>query len=89
DRASVEPHSQSLITMFHMLEHVADPRRTLATIREWLLPGCGRLFVEVPNVLSTVQAPRHRFHYAHLYNYSAATLEAFGNAAGLRLVSST
>jgi 2-polyprenyl-3-methyl-5-hydroxy-6-metoxy-1,4-benzoquinol methylase len=89
ERASVEPQSQSLITMFHMLEHVADPRRTLATIREWLRPDSGRLFVEVPNVLSTVQAPRHRFHYAHLYNYSAATLEAFGRTAGLRAVSSS
>jgi 2-polyprenyl-3-methyl-5-hydroxy-6-metoxy-1,4-benzoquinol methylase len=89
ERARVEPQSQSVITMFHMLEHVADPRRTLATIRQWLVPDSGRLVVEVPNVLSAVQAPRHRFHYAHLYNYSAATLTAFGETAGLRLVSST
>jgi len=88
ERADVAPQSQSLITMFHMLEHVADPRRTLATIREWLVPDAGRLVVEVPNVHSLVQAPCHRFHYAHLYNYSVATLGAFGAAAGLRLVSS-
>jgi 2-polyprenyl-3-methyl-5-hydroxy-6-metoxy-1,4-benzoquinol methylase len=88
ERADVAPQSQSLITMFHMLEHVADPQRTLATIRGWLVPDVGRLVVEVPNVHSLVQAPRHRFHYAHLYNYSAATLGAFGASAGLRLVSS-
>ena len=88
ERADVAPQSQSLVTMFHMLEHVADPRRTLATIREWLIPDAGRLVVEVPNMHSLVQAPRHRFHYAHLYNYSVATLGAFGLAAGLRLVSS-
>jgi 2-polyprenyl-3-methyl-5-hydroxy-6-metoxy-1,4-benzoquinol methylase len=87
DRAQVGSHSQSLITMFHMLEHVTDPRRTLARISEWLVPGTGRLVVEVPNVLSTVQAPRHRFHYAHLYNYSIGTLAGFGAAAGLTLVS--
>jgi 2-polyprenyl-3-methyl-5-hydroxy-6-metoxy-1,4-benzoquinol methylase len=88
ERARVQPQSQSIVTMFHMLEHVADPRRTLATIRDWLVPQSGRLIVEVPNVLSVVQAPRQRFHYAHLYNYSVATLAAFGDTAGLRLVSS-
>lgn len=88
DRAEVTSGSCALITMFHMLEHVADPRRTLAIMREWLVPGTGRLVVEVPNVDATVQAPRHRFHYAHLYNYSAATLAAFGAAAGLSLVRS-
>ena len=61
---------------------------TMHTIRDWLIPDAGRLVVEVPNVHSLVQAPRHRFHYAHLYNYSVATLGAFGVAAGLRLVSS-
>ena len=88
EQAVVAPASQSLITMFHMLEHVTDPGRTLARIRDWLLPGSGRLVVEVPNVLSTVQAPRHRFHYAHLFNYSIPTLTGFGAGAGLTLVSS-
>ena len=88
DRAGVPPQSQSLVTMFHMLEHVTDPLRTLARIREWLVPGTGRLVVEVPNVLATVQAPRHRFHYAHLYSYSIDTLAGFGARAGLALVSS-
>ena len=45
--------------------------------------------VEVPNVASTVQAPSHRFHYAHLYHFTAATLAALGEAAGLRLVRTT
>ena len=71
--------------MFHMLEHVADPVGTLTTIRGWLAPA-GRLVVEVPNVNSTVQAPRHRFHYAHLYSYSVSTLEGLASRAGLRLL---
>jgi hypothetical protein len=33
-----------------------------------------------------MQAPAHRFHYAHLYYFSGATLGALGEAAGLRLV---
>lgn len=85
ESATVAPGSQRLITMFHMLEHAADPRRTLSTIRGWLAPE-GRLVVEVPSVDATVQAPAHRFHYAHLYNFTGATLAAIGEAAGLSVV---
>lgn len=87
DRAAVSPGSRHVITMFHMLEHVADPARTLAAVAAWLDPAEGRLVVEVPNVNSTVQAPRHRFHFAHLHSYSAATLEALGAKVGLAAVS--
>jgi 2-polyprenyl-3-methyl-5-hydroxy-6-metoxy-1,4-benzoquinol methylase len=87
ETADVEPGSQHVITMFHMLEHVADPGRTLAAIRRWLQPA-GRLVVEVPNIDSTVQAPAHRFHYAHLYNFNETTLAALGARVGLGLVES-
>jgi hypothetical protein len=40
----------------------------------------------VPNVESTVQAPSHRFHYAHLYHFSGSTLTALGEAVGLRSI---
>jgi 2-polyprenyl-3-methyl-5-hydroxy-6-metoxy-1,4-benzoquinol methylase len=82
DSAVVEPESQDVVTMFHMLEHVADPRSVLATIRGWLRPA-GTLVVEVPNIGSTVQAPNHRFHFAHLYNFNGATLGALGESVGL------
>ena len=85
ERAEVASGSQDVITMFHMLEHVADPVATLTTVRGWLAPS-GRLVLEVPNVNATVQAPRHRFHYAHLYSYSAATLVGLASRAGLRLL---
>lgn len=83
DTAEVVPGSQDVITMFHALEHVADPRGVLRVVRGWLKPR-GTVVVEVPNVESTVQAPAHRFHYAHLHSFSAATLAATGEAAGLR-----
>ena len=85
DRATITADSHDLITMFHSLEHVPDPVRVLRTVRGWLKKG-GLLVVEVPNIESTVQAPAHRFHYAHLYYFSGATLGALGEAAGLRLV---
>jgi 2-polyprenyl-3-methyl-5-hydroxy-6-metoxy-1,4-benzoquinol methylase len=83
--AVVSPDSQDLVTMFHALEHVPDPKAVLATVRGWLKKGAMAV-VEVPNVESTVQAPAHRFHYAHLHHFTGATLGALGEAAGLRLV---
>jgi SAM-dependent methyltransferase len=81
DTAVVEPASFDVVTMFHMLEHVANPGRVLEEVRGWLRQG-GALVVEVPNVESTAQAPRHRFHFAHLHSFSPATLAAFGESAG-------
>ena len=83
--ALVQPASQDLVTMFHCLEHVADPKAVLATVRNWLKPD-GHVVVEVPNVESRVQAPSHRFHYAHLYHFSGATLVALGEAVGLHAI---
>jgi SAM-dependent methyltransferase len=83
--AAVAPASQDVITMFHCLEHVPDPRGVLGSVRGWLKKG-GLLVVEVPNVEATVQAPGHQFHYAHLHHFSGTTLGALGEAAGLRLV---
>jgi SAM-dependent methyltransferase len=40
-----------LVTMFHVLEHVDDPRDTVESIRRWLSPG-GVLAVETPNIAS-------------------------------------
>jgi 2-polyprenyl-3-methyl-5-hydroxy-6-metoxy-1,4-benzoquinol methylase len=85
DTAVVTPASQDLVTMFHALEHVPDPKGVLATVRGWLKKG-GLVVVEVPNIESTVQAPSHRFHYAHLHHFTGSTLGALGEAAGLRLV---
>ena len=85
ETAVVPSASQDLVTMFHALEHVPDPKRVLATVRGWLKKG-GLVVVEVPNIESTVQAPSHRFHYAHLHHFTGSTLGALGEAAGLRLV---
>jgi SAM-dependent methyltransferase len=42
------PGTFPLVTLFHVLEHVSDPRGYLAAIRPLLQPG-GRLVVQVPN----------------------------------------
>lgn len=83
DAARVPAASLDLVTMFHALEHVPDPRGLLATVRGWLRTG-GHLIIEVPNIASRVQAPSHQYHYAHLHHFTASTLSALGEAAGLR-----
>ena len=88
DAASVPAASQDLVTMFHALEHVPDPRGVLVTVRGWLKRG-GHAVVEVPNIAAAVQAPSHQYHYAHLYHFTGSTLGALGETAGLRLVETT
>ena len=85
DAATVAAASQDLVTMFHALEHVPDPRAVLTTARGWIRRG-GHLVVEVPNIAARVQAPSHQYHYAHLYHFTGSTLGALGEAAGLRLI---
>ncbi len=74
-----------VITLFHVLEHLVDPRGALRLLATWLA-GDGRLVVEVPNVETRTTAPHHRFHRAHLYGFNAVTLAAAGESAGLRAV---
>lgn len=61
------------VIIWHVLEHVRDPRATLATIRRILRPG-GRLVVAVPNFGSPqahwagpawfhLDLPRHLYHF--------------------------
>lgn len=49
DCTSIAPASLDLITMFHVIEHVDDPRRVVKRLAEWLAPG-GVLALETPNL---------------------------------------
>ncbi len=71
--APIAPASCSVITMFHVLEHLYDPAAYLARAHELLRPG-GRLVVQVPNAdcwqmllfgerWNGVDIPRHLVHF--------------------------
>jgi hypothetical protein len=77
-----------VITMYHALEHVEDPSAILAKLRGWMTDG-GVLLVEVPNVEADCISPRHRFHFAHFYNFNRVTLEALGRKAGFEPVNTS
>ena len=51
ENAVVQPGSFDVVTLWDVLEHVADPTAVLNRIRGWLKPG-GHLFLNVPNVES-------------------------------------
>ncbi len=65
-----------VVTMFHVLEHVADPRRDLQYVYGLLKPG-GYLYVEFPDVSSVFARWRkRRWWYVmrfHTYYFTRAT----------------
>jgi len=78
------------ITMFHLLEHVNDPRAYLEAARELLAPD-GRLVVQVPNAASWqfrvlgrwwngLDVPRH------LFDFRDRDVEKLLEACGLEVV---
>jgi SAM-dependent methyltransferase len=73
EEAEIEPGSLDAVTLWHVLEHLEDPRLALRRLHGWLAPG-GALLVGVPK-LDSLQArlggpvwyhldvPRHRTHF--------------------------
>ena len=72
------PGGFDAITMFHVIEHLDSPRRTLERARELLAPG-GVLMIETPTVdcIPFRWAPRHwrQLIPDHYYFFSRTTLE--------------
>ncbi|MGI8429544.1 MAG: class I SAM-dependent methyltransferase [Solirubrobacteraceae bacterium] len=73
EQAEVPDASLDVVTLWHVLEHLADPGAALAAISAWLRPG-GSLLVGVPNLASVqsrlggdrwyhLDVPRHRVHF--------------------------
>jgi 2-polyprenyl-3-methyl-5-hydroxy-6-metoxy-1,4-benzoquinol methylase len=83
--------SFDVITIFHVLEHLPDPRTSLVEISA-KLDNDGQLVVEVPNACDALislyqNEPFMRFTYwsCHLYLFNQATLTTLAKQAGLRV----
>ncbi len=81
-----------LITAFHVVEHLSDPRSSLSTLAQRLKPE-GRMVVEVPSASDVLLTLYHcdafkRFTYwsQHLFLFTASTLETLARQSGLRVV---
>ena len=71
-----------LIVLSHVLEHLAEPAKTLRRCRELLAEG-GTLFVEVPNVRKPrVESAVNFFTFDHLFNFCPETLSMLFRAQG-------
>jgi len=82
--------SFDVITMFHILEHILDPRNYLKEINRILKPG-GLIAVEVPNV-GSLKAKLTRGNWGsfkpprHLYYFSPKTLTLLLEKTGFKRV---
>jgi 2-polyprenyl-3-methyl-5-hydroxy-6-metoxy-1,4-benzoquinol methylase len=80
-----------IITLFHVLEHIPDPKLTLSELSEMLSDG-GQIILEVPNaddVLLTLynNEPFSNFTYwsCHLFLFTSKTLNMLFSQANLRV----
>lgn len=79
--------SFDLVTLWHVLEHLREPRAALERIASLLAPG-GLLALEVPN-LDFLARKSWRYPMSrtlHLYHFSPATLAALVERAGFRVL---
>lgn len=73
--------SMDLVSLSHVLEHVASPREQLADLRETWLSHEGYLLVEVPSLYW-----HPSFERAHLGAFTASSLRFALEAAGFEIV---
>lgn len=71
----LEASSFDLVTMFHVFEHLAWPRKVMEKTADALTDG-GFLMVEVPNIFQSDASPHNIYFKAHLFYYSRFTLAA-------------
>jgi 2-polyprenyl-3-methyl-5-hydroxy-6-metoxy-1,4-benzoquinol methylase len=79
--AEIEPGTLDLVTLTHVLEHLADPWDALGRIARWLVPE-GLVFVEVPNLAGLRKHASNTFHRAHVWNFTPETLLQLAWQAG-------
>jgi SAM-dependent methyltransferase len=88
--AHVERGSVGVVHLFHVIEHVPSPSRTLAALREVLAPG-GAILGQTPNVGSTGNRfwgdLWNQWHVPrHFVLFDDRTLARHAEAAGLEVV---
>lgn len=73
DLSSLAPDSADIITMFHVLEHLSDPKAAIEKLFNALRSG-GHLLIEVPNILQRDASPHNIYFRAHLFYFSLCSL---------------
>lgn len=78
--------AMSLVSMFHVFEHVVDPLGTLQQIRSLLKPG-GYFAVEVPDA-AKLSAPHTTFFKAHTLYFSKCSMTQLLEGSGFHVLES-
>jgi 2-polyprenyl-3-methyl-5-hydroxy-6-metoxy-1,4-benzoquinol methylase len=81
DLAMLLDQKFNLVTMIHVLEHLADPIGYLKDIRERLLDEKGHLLIEVPNFYA-----HDSYELAHLTCFTPRTLQEMVMQAGYQIL---
>lgn len=89
DEALKSDERYDLIVLSQVLEHMLDPIVELTRLRALLAPG-GQLYIGVPGLLNPTTNPmglmRH-FQAAHVYYFSATSLQCLVQQAGFSVLS--
>ncbi|WP_202978218.1 class I SAM-dependent methyltransferase [Mariprofundus erugo] len=80
----VEP-TYDAVLLIHVIEHFCSPTKALNHIHGLLNQG-GYFYVECPNLAAPFATFNRLFHYAHIYNFTPATLVALAKKCGFELV---
>jgi 2-polyprenyl-3-methyl-5-hydroxy-6-metoxy-1,4-benzoquinol methylase len=73
------------VLLVHVIEHFRSPRQALTAIRQFLRPD-GQLYVECPDLAAHFRLREGMFHYAHIHNFTRATLGALAQSCGYDIV---
>lgn len=79
------PAQYDVALLVHVLEHLPSPTAALSQIHALLGDG-GRLYLEVPDAGAPHAHPDRMFHFAHIYNFTASTLEMLARKCGFRVL---
>ena len=74
-----------LVLLVHVIEHFRSPREAMEHIHKLIRPD-GMLYVECPNVGAPFATRGRLFHFAHIHNFTPATLQMMAHATGFEVV---
>lgn len=80
-----EKADRDVILLIHVIEHFSSPSRALSHIHS-MLKDDGLFYVECPNIGAPFATFGRLFHFAHIYNFTPATLIALARKCGFEVV---
>lgn len=81
----VDDEGMDSILLIHVIEHFSSPTRALTQIRS-LLKDDGLLYIECPNIGAPFATFGRMFHFAHIFNFTPATLIELARKCGFEVV---